>query len=258
MIVGLDPQSPVPPYEQLRGQIAGAIARGELRAEERLPTVRQLAADLRLAVNTVARAYRELEARRIRAESRPKWQLCRRSPVRDSTTGRSSYPRLRRANAPPRTEPFGDSGHGTPGTWRRQRRPQQASGPAPTRAVMSMVGPAPVDSQSWRLPSRTPSWLPRPMVNLVLAEATRLSASPVWCVPSWQDGGMERVLGIGGYFIGPPIPRPEAWISIVSASTPMDRPVASGRRADGIRDVRVRTDYFGSTAQQTMINFRVR
>jgi DNA-binding transcriptional regulator YhcF (GntR family) len=62
VIVGLDPQSPVPPYEQLRGQIAGAIARGELRAEERLPTVRQLAADLRLAVNTVARAYRELEA----------------------------------------------------------------------------------------------------------------------------------------------------------------------------------------------------
>ncbi len=62
MIVAVDPGSPVPPFEQVRAQIAAAIERGELQAEERLPTVRQLAADLRLAVNTVARAYRELEA----------------------------------------------------------------------------------------------------------------------------------------------------------------------------------------------------
>ena len=62
MIVAVDPGSPVPPFEQVRAQIAAAIEGGELRAEERLPTVRQLAADLRLAVNTVARAYRELEA----------------------------------------------------------------------------------------------------------------------------------------------------------------------------------------------------
>jgi DNA-binding transcriptional regulator YhcF (GntR family) len=49
------------PYEQVRLQIADAIESGELAAETRLPTVRQLAGDLELAVNTVARAYRELE-----------------------------------------------------------------------------------------------------------------------------------------------------------------------------------------------------
>jgi DNA-binding transcriptional regulator YhcF (GntR family) len=54
-------ESPVAPYEQVRVQIADAIESGELAVETRLPTVRQLAGDLDLAVNTVARAYRELE-----------------------------------------------------------------------------------------------------------------------------------------------------------------------------------------------------
>jgi DNA-binding transcriptional regulator YhcF (GntR family) len=62
VIIAVDQRSPVPPYEQVRAQIALAISQGELGAEERLPTVRQLARDLRLAANTVARAYRELEA----------------------------------------------------------------------------------------------------------------------------------------------------------------------------------------------------
>ena len=53
---------PTPPYEQLRLQLAGAIEAGTLRAGVRLPTVRQLAADLGLANGTVMRAYRELEA----------------------------------------------------------------------------------------------------------------------------------------------------------------------------------------------------
>jgi DNA-binding transcriptional regulator YhcF (GntR family) len=54
-------ESPLAPYEQVRVQIADAIESGELSADTRLPTVRQLARDLELAVNTVARAYRELE-----------------------------------------------------------------------------------------------------------------------------------------------------------------------------------------------------
>ena len=57
----LDPQSTTPPYEQVRSQIAAAIDSGRLRPAARLPTVRQLAGELGLAVNTVARAYRELE-----------------------------------------------------------------------------------------------------------------------------------------------------------------------------------------------------
>jgi DNA-binding transcriptional regulator YhcF (GntR family) len=57
-----DPQLPEPPFEQLRAQIAGRAATGDLPAGTRLPTVRALAAELDLAVNTVARAYKELEA----------------------------------------------------------------------------------------------------------------------------------------------------------------------------------------------------
>jgi len=61
MILTVDPDSHVPPYEQVRGQLADLAERGELPAGHRLPTVRRLALDLGLATNTVARAYRELE-----------------------------------------------------------------------------------------------------------------------------------------------------------------------------------------------------
>lgn len=61
MILRVDPASPVPPYEQIRGQIASMVATGTLAEGMRLPTIRQLADDLGLAGGTVARAYRELE-----------------------------------------------------------------------------------------------------------------------------------------------------------------------------------------------------
>lgn len=57
----LDASSPVPPFEQLRSQVASRAASGDLPAGTRLPTVRALAAELQLAVNTVAKAYRALE-----------------------------------------------------------------------------------------------------------------------------------------------------------------------------------------------------
>jgi DNA-binding transcriptional regulator YhcF (GntR family) len=60
MIV-IDADSPVPPFEQLRAQFARQIHDRTLAVGHRLPTIRSLAADLGLAVNTVARAYRELE-----------------------------------------------------------------------------------------------------------------------------------------------------------------------------------------------------
>lgn len=60
--IAIDHDSAVPPYEQLRSQIAGRVARGELTAGARLGTVRETAQRLSLAVNTVARAYRELES----------------------------------------------------------------------------------------------------------------------------------------------------------------------------------------------------
>ena len=62
MIVNVDGESFVPPYEQLRSQIATLIASGGLQLGDRLPAIRQLAGDLGVAPGTVARAYRELEA----------------------------------------------------------------------------------------------------------------------------------------------------------------------------------------------------
>jgi GntR family transcriptional regulator len=61
MNLEVDTHSPVPHYEQIRSQVAGAVLTGALTPGARLPTIRQLAGDLHLAVNTVARAYRELE-----------------------------------------------------------------------------------------------------------------------------------------------------------------------------------------------------
>ncbi|MGN2642409.1 GntR family transcriptional regulator [Nocardia takedensis] len=60
--VTIDHDSPVPPYEQLRQAIIARVRAGRLPAGTKIPTVRALAADLGLAPNTVARAYRELDA----------------------------------------------------------------------------------------------------------------------------------------------------------------------------------------------------
>jgi GntR family transcriptional regulator len=61
MLFTIEPSSPVPIYVQVVAQVRAGIAAGELRAGDALPSVRQLAADLRLNPNTVAQAYRELE-----------------------------------------------------------------------------------------------------------------------------------------------------------------------------------------------------
>jgi DNA-binding transcriptional regulator YhcF (GntR family) len=61
MDLHIDSNSEIAPYEQVRRQIAEQALAGELPAGTRLPPVRQLATDLGLAANTVARAYRELE-----------------------------------------------------------------------------------------------------------------------------------------------------------------------------------------------------
>jgi DNA-binding transcriptional regulator YhcF (GntR family) len=60
----------IPPYEQLRRQLAYLISSGSLSAGERLPPLRQLAGDLGLAVGTVARTYRRLEAEGLISTSR--------------------------------------------------------------------------------------------------------------------------------------------------------------------------------------------
>jgi len=62
MPITIDAGASAPPYEQVRAQIAEQIRSGSLPVGTRLPTVRRLAGDLGLAVNTVARSYKELEA----------------------------------------------------------------------------------------------------------------------------------------------------------------------------------------------------
>ncbi|WP_421083275.1 GntR family transcriptional regulator [Rothia nasimurium] len=58
----VDKGSDVPPYSQLRRAIIAARASGALAAGDRLPPMRALAAETGLALNTVAKAYKELEA----------------------------------------------------------------------------------------------------------------------------------------------------------------------------------------------------
>lgn len=60
--LAVDPASQVAPFEQLRTQLLEQMQDGTLPSGARLPTVRQLAADLGVAPGTVARAYKELEA----------------------------------------------------------------------------------------------------------------------------------------------------------------------------------------------------
>lgn len=60
-LIDLDETSSTPPSEQIRAQVAAQVAGGRLQPGDRLPTVRRLAADLGVAANTVAKAYRELE-----------------------------------------------------------------------------------------------------------------------------------------------------------------------------------------------------
>lgn len=59
--ITIDPSSRIPPFEQLRAQLALMVASGRLRPGEKLPTVRALARTLELSNGTVARAYRELD-----------------------------------------------------------------------------------------------------------------------------------------------------------------------------------------------------
>jgi GntR family transcriptional regulator len=59
----LDTSSGVPFYRQIIDQVLLAVADGRLKPGTQLPTVRQLAVDLAVNLNTVARAYREMEIR---------------------------------------------------------------------------------------------------------------------------------------------------------------------------------------------------
>lgn len=60
-IVAVDPRDATPIYAQLERALRAAIATGKLKPGDQLPTVRQMAVDLRVNANTVARVYADLE-----------------------------------------------------------------------------------------------------------------------------------------------------------------------------------------------------
>jgi len=61
----LDPKTGIPFYRQIIDQIKFGIASGNLKTGEQLPTVRSLAVDLKVNLNTIAKAYKELEIQNI-------------------------------------------------------------------------------------------------------------------------------------------------------------------------------------------------
>jgi GntR family transcriptional regulator len=61
LFISIDPSSGLPIYIQIAQQIKTAVAMGRLQQEEPLPSVRQLAVELAVNPNTVARAYLDLE-----------------------------------------------------------------------------------------------------------------------------------------------------------------------------------------------------
>ena len=65
MICHIDPSNGIPIYEQIERQVKFAVANGSLLVGERVPSVRDMASQAAVNVNTVARAYRELQQQGI-------------------------------------------------------------------------------------------------------------------------------------------------------------------------------------------------
>ena len=82
--IAVDPEIEIPPYQQIEEQVRGAVQRGELQPGAMLPTVRQLADDLNVAPNTVARAYSDLaEQGWVVSEGRRGTRVAPRVPTAD-------------------------------------------------------------------------------------------------------------------------------------------------------------------------------
>lgn len=64
-VIIIDYRSRTPIFEQIKEQIMNLINIGELKPDDKLPSIRQLASDLNLNVNTVKRAFQELETEKV-------------------------------------------------------------------------------------------------------------------------------------------------------------------------------------------------
>lgn len=84
--IEIDPRDPTPLYAQLDRAIRVAIATGRLKPADQLPTVRQLAVDLRVNANTVAKVYLALEREGVVTTKRGVGTFVSVAPPRDSHT----------------------------------------------------------------------------------------------------------------------------------------------------------------------------
>jgi GntR family transcriptional regulator len=91
----IDTKHPTPLYHQLERSIKFAIATGKLRIGDQLPTVRQLAVELRINANTVAKVYAELERSGIVETRRGVGTFVNESPVEASLSKRERERHLR-------------------------------------------------------------------------------------------------------------------------------------------------------------------
>jgi len=104
MLIHLDARSRVPIYTQVVEQVKTMVAAGALKPGDQLPTVRQLAADLRINFNTVARAYRTLHEEGVLSTQQGRGTYVLDQPVPDVGEQR----KLRRARLAELTDRFLD------------------------------------------------------------------------------------------------------------------------------------------------------
>ncbi len=87
IVIAVDAELSTPPNAQIAEQIRSLVQRGDLEPGALLPTVRQLAGDLGVAPNTVARAYADLQGEGwLHSDGRRGTRVAERSPQRDRRT----------------------------------------------------------------------------------------------------------------------------------------------------------------------------
>ncbi len=99
MLLRIDPAAPEPLFEQITRKVKEGVAGGELSSGDRLPSVRELARELAINPNTVARAYEALERQGVivRRQGAGSFVTDRPSPLRDAERRRRLRELLRRA-----------------------------------------------------------------------------------------------------------------------------------------------------------------
>lgn len=89
MFFSIDPSSDVAIYEQIVRQVKLAVADSTLVGGQMLPSVRQLSKDIALNPNTIARAYRELQAQNILEPLRGRGMVVRRDALKHCKAARN-------------------------------------------------------------------------------------------------------------------------------------------------------------------------